>query len=181
LSSLLCIILLALLSGILIFLMIPVSLGFDSVQKCLTVRWLRFSVTKRLGEEKPRGLKEKPKRKKKRVVKAIGRLLLRDRYLFLKLLHEGYRSVIDILRSVSIRELEANLSTPDPMWNGVLWGVFANIHFENVTLATNFQNINYVRGRLQFYPYRIVRVAAGLLVRLPYRRIIRTALTIKKY
>lgn len=166
--------------GILVFLLIPVSLRFDSTKKYLSVRWMSLSVTKRLGSKKPKRLKVKPEKEKKPNIKAIWRLLLKDRYLIFELFQKGYRSVIDMLQSVSIREMEANFSTPDPMWNGVFCGIFANIHLENVNLSMNFQNINYVRGCLQFYPYKVVKVAAGLLVRLPYRRIIRTALYVKK-
>ncbi len=169
------IILLTLTVAILGFLLIPVSLRFDSTEKSLTVRWMSLSVTKTLGREKPRRPKEK-----KWTLKAFGRGLLKDRYLFAELLQKGYRTVIDLVRSVSIREMEATFSTPDPLWNGVLWGVFANIHLENVSLSMNFQNINSVRGWLQFHPYRIIKVAVGLLIRLPYLRIIRTASSIKR-
>jgi len=139
-----------------------------------------LSVEKRLSRKKPRRSVEKPERKKKRNIKAIGLRLAKDRDLILELFQKGYRSMIDVLRSVSNQEIEATFSTPDPMWNGVLYGILTNIHFENVNLSMNFQNINYIRGCLQFHPYKIVKVSLGLLIRLPYRRIIRTALYIKK-
>ncbi len=166
--------------GILAFPLAPISLRFDSTQKYLSVGWMGLSVEKKLGRKKPRRPVEKPEREKKRNIKAIGLRLAKDSDLILELFQKGYRSMIDILRSASIQEIEATFSTPDPMWNGVLYGILTNMHFQNVNLSMNFQNINYVRGYLQFYPYKTVKVAAGLLIRLPYRRIIRTALYIRK-
>ena len=175
------IILLAISLGILVFLLTPVSLRFDSTQKYLNVEWMGLSITKSIGRKKPGRPKEKAEKEKKGKIKALGLRLLRDRGLIFELLQKGYRSMIDLLQSVSIREIEATFSTPDPVWNGVLYGIFTNIHFENVNLSMNFQNINYVRVWGQFYSYKIVKVGAGLLIRLPYRRIIRTALYTKKH
>ena len=167
--------------GILVFFVAPVSLRFDSTQKYLIIGWMGLSLTKSLDGKKQRRPKEKPEKEKKGKIKAIGLRFLKDRDLIVELLQKGYRSMIDLLRSVSIWEIDATFSTPDHMLNGVLYGVLINIHFENVNLMMNFQNINYVRGWVQFYPYKIVKVGAGLLTRLPYRRIIRTALYTKKH
>lgn len=172
------IVLLVLFMGILASLMIPVSVRFDSTEKYFNVDWMSLSLTRLLRRKGPRRPREKPE--KKRHIIAIGRFLLRDRNLGLEIFQRGYRSVTEMVQSVSIREMEANLSTPDPMWNGVLSGVFANIELENVSLSTNFQNINSVKGRLQVYPYKIIKVVTGFLVRLPYRRIIKAALHTKK-
>lgn len=166
--------------GILVSFPIPVSLRFDSSENYIKLEWLGFSITKKLERKKPRRPKEKLKKEEKPVIKAIGRLLVVDRYLLFDLLQKGYHLAIDVLHSVSVRELEADFSTPDPMWNGVLSGIFANTRFKNATLTTNFQNINHVRGWLQFHPQRVVRVVAGLVICLPYGRIIRTVLYIKR-
>lgn len=175
-----CIILLTIFLGILVIFLIPVSLGFDSRQQNFTVRWMNLSITKRLEKKGPRRPEEKPQREKKRFIKTIGVRLLKDRVLFFELLQKGYHSMIDVLRSVCIREVEATFSTPDPLWNGVFYGILNNIHSKNVSLTMNFQNINYVKGWLQFHPYKIVKVVAGLLVRLPYRRIVKTVFFAKK-
>jgi len=174
--------LLAISLGILIALLVPVSLRFDSTERYLKLGWLGLSVTKDLGRKKPRTPREKPEKERKRTIKVIiGRCLLKDRDLCLELFQKGYRSARDMVKAVSIRELDVSFSTPDPMWNGVLCGIFANIHLENVTLGANFQNLNQVRGWLRFYPYKVIQVAAVLMIRLPYRRIIRTALYIRRH
>lgn len=175
-----CIIVLAIFLGILVILLTPVSLGFDSTQQNLTVRWMNLSITKRLEKKRPRRPEEKPQREKKRFIKTVGLRLLKDRGLFLELFHKGCHSMIDVLRSVCIREVEATFSTPDPLWNGVFYGILNNIHLKNVSLTMNFQNINYVRGWLQIHPYKIVKVVAGLLIRLPYRRIIKIVFFAKR-
>jgi hypothetical protein len=166
--------------GIAILLLLPVSLRFDSRGGFLKVEWAGVPFTREFGRKKPRRPEEKPKKGGARALKAFGQVLLRDRYLLLKLSQEGYRLTVDVLRSFSIRELEANVSTPDPAWNGVLWGIFSSINLKNVTLTVNFQNINHVKGWLQFYPYKVLGVISGLLVRLPYRRIIRAILSSKR-
>jgi len=179
--------------GIAALLSIPVSLRFDSTQRSLHVGWMGLSFTKSLARkrlepskevpvtrketEKP---KEKPKKTKKGKISVAGKLLLKERELTIELFQRGYRPILDLFRSVSIREMEASISTPDPMWNGVLAGIFASVPLKDVKLSANFQNVNYVRGSLQVHPYRVVKIAAGLLIRLPYRRIIKTLLSIKK-
>jgi hypothetical protein len=173
-------IILAIIAAILVFLLIPVSLRFDSTHKHLTVTWMGLSLTKRLGKEKPRPAKETPEKEKKRTIKAIGKRLLKDKHLTFELLQKAYGTAIDMLRSVSVRKMEATFSTPDPLWNGMLWGIFSNIHLENVDLSVNFQDVNDMQACLEIYPYRIVNIAAGLLIRLPYRRIIRAAWYFKK-
>ena len=179
-NSLPFLILLVVVSGILAVLLIPVSLRFDSRQKRISVEWLRFSVTRRLVRKKRKVPKERSERETKRTIKAIGRFFLSDRDLFLELCAAAYRFVIDLLRSVSVRKLEVNLSTTDPMWNGVISGVLANVHLENVSLAANFQTENHIKGWLQLYPYKLLKVSTGLLFRLPYRRMIRTLLFTKE-
>lgn len=171
---------LALILAIMGFLFAPVSLTFDLTQKYLKVEWMSLSITKRLEKKKGRGPKEKPEKEGKWNIKTIGLLLVKDRELVFDLFQKGYRSAKDMLRSVSIREIEGTLSTPDPMCNGVLCGIFSNIHLKNVRVSVNFQDINYVRGRLQFYPYKVLKVAGSLTVRLPYRRILRAVLSNKK-
>lgn len=179
--------------GLLAILLFPISLRFDSTREQFRVAWLGLSFTKKLSskkllgpiakrekEEEPPTAKGETQKKKKHRIKAIGRFLLHDRYLILELLRKGYRPLINVLHAVSLRELEASFSTPDPMWNGVLFGVFSNIHLDNVRLSANFTNINYVRGRMQLYPYQIVKMTTSLMIRLPYRRIIKTFLYIKK-
>lgn len=172
--------LVAIFLGILTLLLLPVSVRFDSRGRFFNVEWAGFSFTREFGRKKPKRPEEKPKKRGARALKAVGQVLLRDRYLLLKLSQEGYRLTVDILRSFSIREFEANVSTPDPAWNGVLWGIFSSINLKNVTLRVNFQNTNHVKGWLQFYPYKVLGVISRLLIRLPYRRMIRAILSSKR-
>ena len=166
--------------GIVGLLLAPVSLKFDSALRSLQVRWMGLSISMRLAGKKPRKLKERPQRDRKHRIGAIGATLFKDRDVIFELLQRGYHLVIDVVRSLSIRELQANFSTSDPMWNGVLYGIFSGIHFDNVDLSVNFQNINSVKGWFQLYPYKLIKVAAGVLIRLPYRRIVRAALDIRR-
>ncbi len=179
--------------GLAIPFLIPVSLRFDSTQRFLGVRWIGISFTKNLARkrlkrskevpvigEKIEEPKEKPEKKKREKIRAGGKLLLKERELTFELLQRGYHSILDLVRSVSIRELEGSFSTTDPMWNGVLAGILTQIHVRNVNLSANFQNLNYVRGSLQVRPYRVVKIAGGLLIRLPYRKIIKALLSIRK-
>ncbi|NIO05493.1 MAG: hypothetical protein GTN74_13025 [Proteobacteria bacterium] len=178
--------------GLAIPFVIPISLRFDSTQRFFGVRWMGISFTKILARKRlkpPKEVpvirekigkpKEKPEKKKREKIRAGGELLLKERELTFELLQKGYRSILDLVRSVSIRELEGSFSTSDPMWNGVLAGMLTHIHVKNVNLSANFQNVNYVRGSLQVRPYRLVKIAAGLLIHLPCRKIIKTLLSIR--
>jgi hypothetical protein len=171
---------LAILIGVLVLLMAPIKLRFDSRQKRLTFHWMGLSATRKLRREKLGETQEEGEREKGRIIKTVGRLFLKDRYLTLELLLKAYRPFVYLLRSVSVRELEASFSTPDPMWNGVLFGIVNNIHHKNARLSVNFQGINYLRGCLEIRPYRLLHATISMLVHLPYRRIIRTILGIRK-
>ena len=171
---------LAILIGVLIVLMIPIKLRFDSRQKRLTLQWMGLSVTKRLEKKKHREWEEGVVTGERRIIKTIGRLLLKDSRLALQLLVRAYHLLVGLVRSSSVRELEANFSTSDPMWNGVLYGLVGNVHRKNVRLSVNFQGINYLRGCFHIRPYRLLHVILSMLVRLPYRRIVQTILDMKK-
>ena len=164
----------------LLFLFTPVSLEFDTVKKSLTVGWMCIHHRVRLGRRKPARPKAEPERKKKSHAKAIGLYLLEERDLIFELFRRARRPLVKLLRSLSIRNVEGSFSTPDPMWNGVLYGICFNLPLENVHLSANFENINYVKGGVQFYTYKIVETAVPLLIGLPYRRIIRAFLSIRK-
>ena len=171
---------LPILIGLLVLLMVPIKLRFDSRQRRLTVHWMGLSATRRLGGKKPRVTEEKGEREKRRIIKTVGRLFLKDKYLIFELLLRVYRPFVYLLRSVSVRELDASFSTPDPMWNGVLFGIANNVHHKNVRLSVNFQGINYLRGCFEIRPYRLLHATISMLVRLPYRRIIRNILGMRK-
>lgn len=170
----------AILMGVLAVLLIPVSVRFDSSQKSLTVVWMGLSWSKRLSREKLRRPGQRPEKEKWLTPGRVFRCMLKDGHLALELLQKLHRPLMHLLRSVSIRKIEASFSTPDPMWNGVLYGVIANIHRENVKLSVNFQEINYLRACLQVQPYRVLNTAIALVLRLPCRRIIRAIVDIKK-
>lgn len=164
----------------LLFLLTPVSLEFDTAKKSLHVGWMGVNLRIRLGRRKPARSKAGPERKKKSRARAIGLYLFEERDLIFELFRKACRPLVNLLRSVSIRNVEGSFSTPDPMWNGVLYGICFNLPLENVHLSANFENINYLRGAVQFYPYKIVETAVPLLIWLPYRRIIRAFLFIRK-
>jgi hypothetical protein len=164
----------------LLFLFTPVSLEFDTVKKSLHVEWMGVALRIRLGRRKPARSKAEPERKKKSQAKAIGLYLVEERDLIFELFQKARRPLVKLLRSVSIRNIEGSFSTPDPLWNGVLYGICFNLPLEYVHLSANFENINYVKGGVQFYPYKIVETAVPLLIGLPYRRILRVFLSIRK-
>jgi hypothetical protein len=151
----------------LVFLFIPVSLEFDTVKKSLKFGWMGVDLRIRLDRWKSHA-------------KAIGLYLVEERGLIFELVQKAHRPLMRLLQSVSIRNIEASLSTPDPLWNGVLYGICFNLPLENVHLSANFRNINYVKGELQLYLYKVVEAAVPLLIGLPYRRIIRAFLSIRK-
>jgi hypothetical protein len=165
----------------LVFLLTPVSLGFDTVKKYLHVGWMGINLRIRLDRRKRARAKAEPVRKKKSHAKAIGLYLLKERDLVFELVQKAHRPLMRLLRSVSIRNIEASFSTPDPLWNGILDGICCNLPLENVHLSVNFRNINYAKGELQLYLYKIVQTAVPLLIGLPYRRIIRAFLSIRKF
>jgi hypothetical protein len=164
----------------LVFLFIPVSLEFDTVKKSLKFGWMGVDLRIRLDRWKPGRSKAEPERRKKSHAKAIGLYLVEERGLIFELVQKAHRPLMRLLQSVSIRNIEASLSTPDPLWNGVLYGICFNLPLENVHLSANFRNINYVKGELQLYLYKVVEAAVPLLIGLPYRRIIRAFLSIRK-
>jgi hypothetical protein len=103
----------------------------------MSIKWMGISFKRKFREWKSR----EPGRKteeKRRSIKAIGLGLLEDRDLVFELLQRGYPSIIRVLQSVSIREIKATFSTADPLWNGVLYGVFADTRSDRVSLSINF-------------------------------------------
>jgi hypothetical protein len=176
---LLLIVLLALFSGILALLLIPISLGFDSTRKEICVGWLGFSLKKDLATLWAKKREKRPEKRKGRIFPAVGRILWKDKSLSMALVQPVSRSVIELIRSISIRELRATLSTPDPVWNGMLWGVLTNFRFKNIRVEANFENINHIEGRFLIHPHRVVSAAVSFVLRLPHRRIIHAALHMK--
>ncbi|MCX5888287.1 MAG: hypothetical protein NTY36_02410 [Deltaproteobacteria bacterium] len=166
-----------LLLGIVI-LAVPISLGYDSVEKWFQVRWLGLNLTTRLGREKPGKIRKKTT-KKKNYGRAIMARFWQKRDLVWELLNRLGRFVLEVLRTLSFRDSEATVSLPDPMWNGVLYGVLTNIHLENVDLSVNFEQRNYAKIWVTVYPYRLALQLAGLLLRLPLLNIIRFAWDLK--
>jgi len=163
-----------------VFLFTPVSLEFDTVKKSLDLGWMGVDLRIRSDRRKPARSKAEPERKKKSHAKAIGLYLFEESDLIFELLRKARRPLMRLLQSVSIRNIEASFSTPDPLWNGVLYGICSNLPLENVQLSANFKNINYAKGELRLYLYKIVEAAVPLLIGLPYRRIIRAFLSIRK-
>ena len=164
----------------LVFLFTPVSLEIDTVKKFIRIGWMGAGLRVGLDRRQSGRSKAEPGRKKKSHAKAIGLYLVRESDLIWELDRKARRRLWRLLQSVSIRNIEASLSTPDPLWNGVLYGICCHLPLENVRLSVNFRNINSVKGELQLYLYKIVETAVPLLIGLPYRRLIRAFLSIRK-
>ncbi|MHB9074498.1 MAG: hypothetical protein ACYC6G_13340 [Desulfobaccales bacterium] len=168
----------ALLLGLLI-LAAPISLGYDSGEKWLRIKWLGLSLKKRLAEEKPKKQKASTEKRKRRGGAVLKRLWAK-RELCLELIQRGLRFMLEVLKTLNFRDSEACVSLPDPMWNGLLFAMVSNIHLENVSLSVNFENRNYAKIRVMIYPYRVASKLTTFLLQLPYIRILRFAWDLKK-
>jgi len=164
----------------LLILAAPISLGYDTGEEWLRIKWLGLSLKQRLGVEKPK----KPKKTVTETGKTHGwkglRQVWQRRDLCLELIYRVWRLVLEVFRTLSFRDSEATLSLPDPMLNGLLYGVVSNINLKNVDLSVNFENRNYAKIRVTVYPYRVAAQLATFLVRLPYLRMLRFAWDLKK-
>jgi hypothetical protein len=167
----------------LILLAAPISLGYNSVEKRLKVRWLGVTFTTGLGRKKP----EKP-RKSPGVPAAPGKgstfgslgLCWRQRDLVRELLLKLLGLALEICRTLSFRESEATISLPDPLWNGLLYSLAANINVRELNLSVNFQERNYAKIWVTAYPCRVMLKLAVFLLRFPYLRTIKLAWSLKK-
>jgi hypothetical protein len=72
------------------------------------------------------------------------------------------------------------LSLPDPTWNGLLYAALSNLTLQDANLSVNFENRPYAKIWLTLYPYRLVQKLAGLLLRLPYLRLLKLVWDLKK-
>ena len=173
----------AILGGLLlglVILAVPISLGYNSAEKWFKVKWLGLTITRRLGREKPLTVRRKTGRKPGKVKGgAILPRLWRQRELVAELITRLGRFALEVGRTLSFRDSEASLSLPDPMWNGVLYGVLTGLQLENVNLSVNFENRNYAKLWVTAYPYRVAWKLAALLVRLPYLHLLRFAWDLK--
>lgn len=164
----------------LVFLAAPISLGYDSREQWYQVEWLGLSVTRRWGREKPQKSPRITKKKRKLQGSALMTNLWQRRDLVRALINQVGRFVVEVLRTLTFRDSEAAVSLPDPMWNGVLYGVLANIPWQEVNLSVNFENRNYAKIRVTVYPHRVAWKLAVLLLQLPYRQLLRFAWDLKK-
>ena len=172
-------ILVVLLMGLLI-LAAPISLGYDSGEPWLRIKWLGLSLKTRLGVEKPKKLKKTLAQKSTRHGWAVLGRLWEKRELCLELVHRIRRFVLEVLRTLSFRDSEAGISLPDPMLNGLLYAVVSNIRLENVDFSVNFENRNFAKIWVTVYPYRVASKLTIFLIRLPYLRMLRFAWDLKK-
>ena len=162
----------------LVLLAIPISLGYDSAAKWFQVRWLGLTITRRLGKEKPEKIGEKTA-EKKNYGRAIMARFWQKRDLVLQLFYQLGRFGLEVVRKLRFRDSVVSFSLPDPMWNGVLYGVLCNFHLDEVNLSVNFVQRNYARIWVTVYPYRVARKLAVLLLHLPYRQMLRFAWDLK--
>jgi hypothetical protein len=157
----------------------PISLGYDSGENWLKIKWLGLSLKKRLAEEKPKKQKASTEKRERRGWAGLKRLWAK-RELCLELIQRVWRFMLEVFKTLNFRDSQAAISLPDPMWNGLLFAVASNIHLENVSLSVNFENRNYAKIRVTIYPYRVASKLTTFLIQLPYIRILRFAWDLKK-
>ena len=165
---------------VIIILAAPLSLGYDSVEKKLRVRWLGLTITRGLGREKPGKSPQSDIGKRKRRGPANLGLLWRQRDLVRELIQKLAGFAWEVGRTLYFRDSEATFSLPDPMWNGMLYAVISNINVQDVNLSVNFEQRNYAKIWVTLYPYRILQKLAVFLFHFPYRRTIRLAWDLKR-
>jgi hypothetical protein len=168
----------ALLLGLLL-LVAPISLGYDSGEKWLRIRWLGLSLKKNLEKGKPKKKKGLIQKKKKHSWALLLRLW-EKRDLCLELSQRVWRFILEVCRTFKFRKSEAGVSLPDPALNGLLFAVVTNINLYNVDLSVNFENHNFAKIRVTIYPYLVARQLAILMLHLPYIRILRFVWDLKK-
>ena len=171
----------AILGGLLlgiVLLAVPISLGYNSAEKWFKVKWLGLTIAWGLGREQPLTVRRKTGPGKVKGGAILPRLW-RQRELVAELITRLGRFSLEVCRTLSFRDSEASFSLPDPMWNGVLYGVLTGLQLENVNLSVNFENRNYAKLWVTAYPYRVAWKLAALLVRLPYLHLLRFAWDLK--
>ena len=157
----------------------PISLGYDSTDHWLRIKWLGLSLRKRLGTAKPKKPKKTAAKKKVSGGAILARLWSR-RELCLELIQHLWRLVLDVLKTLRFRDSSATISLPDPALNGLLFAVVANIPLEQVDLSVNFENRNFAKIRVTIYPYRVASKLTSFLLHLPYLRLVRFSWELKK-
>ena len=163
----------------LVILAVPISMGYDSVEKRFQVRWLGLTITKRLAARKPpESRKIAPKQRKIHGPTVMARFW-QKRDLVAELLNQLGHFGLEVVSTLSFRDSVASFSLPDPMCNGVLYGVLCNFHLQEVNLSVNFEQRNYAKIWVTVYPHRLARQLAVLLIRLPYLHIMRFAWGLK--
>ncbi|MDP2047149.1 MAG: hypothetical protein Q8L00_13170 [Deltaproteobacteria bacterium] len=164
----------------LLILAAPISLGYDSGEPCLRIKWLGLSLKTRLRGEKPKKLKRNRAQKSTRSGWAVLRQLWDRRDLCLELFHRVRRLLLEVIRTLSFRDSAAGVSLPDPMLNGLLYAAVSTIHLENVDFSVNFENRNFAKIRVTVYPYRVASKLTIFLIHLPYIQMLRFAWDLKK-
>ncbi|MHB8068853.1 MAG: hypothetical protein ACYDIC_13265 [Desulfobaccales bacterium] len=164
-----------------ILLMTPVSLGYNSLEQWLKVRWLGVTITRGLGRKKPKQPKKIPKSLKAKKSSFEGvRLLWRQRDLVRELLQKLLGLALQVYQTLSFRDSEAHFSLPDPMWNGMLYAVLTNIEAQELNLSVNFEERNYAKIWVTVYPYRVMQKLAVFLLHFPYLRTLKLAWGLKR-
>lgn len=158
----------------------PVSLGYDSPEKWLKIRWLGLTFTRELGRGKPGKPAKIGARKKKGRGLPNLRLLVQRRDLVQELIGKTIKFAWEVGRTLDFRDSQAAVSLPDPMWNGMLSAVLLNFQVPNIDLAVNFEERNYAKIKVNIYPYRVLQKLAVFLCRFPYIRTFRLAWELKK-
>lgn len=166
-----------------IFLAAPISLRYDSTVQWFQVHWLGLTFTRRPGAKKPEKIRKKirPKARKKQWIKgpALAARLWGQRDLVKELLVRACRFLLELYRTLVFKECEAAVCLPDPMLNGLLYGILINTPLPQAGLSVNFEQRNFAKIRVTVYPYRVALKTVVLLFHLPYLRMIRLARDLK--
>ncbi len=158
----------------------PLTLSYDSREPRLQLTWL--GLTFHPGGRGGKPDRGKPSRPRGEHLGALGllRLLVRERSLFLDLLAKGFRFGPEFIRRLSFKDSRAAVSLPDPMANGLLCALVASYPLPGLRLRVNFQGVNFACIVVTCYPYRVAPPLAGLLLHLPYGRLLRLARKLKR-
>jgi hypothetical protein len=171
--------LLGLILLVMVILLAPITLKYNSAESRFQVKWLGLTFTKRLGEEKPRKIRKKARKKWQVYGSATAGSLWRHRDLLRKLFHQVWQFLLDVWRTLVFRECEAAISLPDPMLNGLLYGMLINTPLPQAGLWVNFEQRNYARIAVTVYPYRVAGKFIVMLFHLPYLKMLRLARDLK--
>jgi hypothetical protein len=170
---------------------VPFIFTIDSERKVFHLRWLLFEFSIDLSTKTAvigfAGLHYVKKKKKasppsseasspasgkqperKEGGSSLPSMVLSHQSLLIDLVQKLFRYFIHLLRSFSIREFRLDLSSGDPVVDGIFYGATQGVQIKKVYLSVNFWGENQIIGKFSLMLYRLIIPTVWLLVRLPY-------------